>query len=313
VNWEHRNELRADPGIAPGDRNVGVVKRRSIWPSIAVVAAAAAFGGVIWFAYRNAHNTQSGAPPLIKAETGPIKIKPADPGGKEIPFQDSTVYDRLGQKGPGTQKPTMEKILPPPETPVERPTQPSPASPAPATIPSSLEPPPTSAPPLANQISAPPAPDTGSPTVLAPPPGSMILAPPPVLAPPKSVAPAKAPTPPIVAQPVKPLVAPAPQTKAAQVPAPQAKTAATKPLPAGSYRIQLGSVRSQDAAAVEWARLKHRYPEILGSLNLVSSKTDVPGKGVFYRVQAGPVDAIGATSTCRELSDQHVGCIVIKP
>ncbi len=309
MNWEHRNELRADPGIAPGNRNAEVVRRRSIWPSIAVVAAAAAFGGVIWFAYRNAHDTQSGAPPLIRAETGPIKVKPADPGGKEIPFQDSTVYDRLGQNGQSGPKPVMEKILPPPETPVERPT---PTSPAPETIPSSLEPATTSAPPPVNQIPSPPAPDTGSPTVLAPPPGSMILAPPPVLAPPKSVAPAKAP-PPIVAQPAKTLVAPAQPPKPIPAPAPQVKAAATKPLPAGSYRIQLGSVRSQDAAAAEWARLKHRYPEILGSLNLVSSKTDLPGKGVFYRVQAGPVDAIGATSTCRQLSDQHVGCIVIKP
>ena len=311
MSWEHRDELRADPGIAPGDRNAEVVRRRSIWPSIAVVAAAAAFGGVIWFAYRNAHNTQSGVPPLVKADAGPTKIKPTDPGGKEIPFQESTVYDRLGQNGQNGQKPTLEKILPPPETPVERPVQQ-----APVAVPTSLEPAPAPVPPVVNQIPPQvlpplPSPDMGSPTALAPPPGSMVLAPPPV-ATPKPVTPQKAAAPTVLVAPPAKQATPTP-TKAPVSPSQPQKVEASKSLPAGSYRIQLGSVRSQDAATAEWARLKHRYPDVLGSLNLLSGKSDVVGKGVFYRVQAGPVDAIGATSTCQQLKALGVGCIVIKP
>lgn len=88
MTWEHRGELRADPGIAPGDRNIDPPKRRSIWPSIAVVAAASAFGGVIWFAYHDGRDAnRSGMPPLVKAEAGPTKIKPDNPGGQEIPYQ----------------------------------------------------------------------------------------------------------------------------------------------------------------------------------------------------------------------------------
>ncbi len=119
MTFQHRGELRADPGIAPGERNIDPPKRRSIWPSIAVVAAASAFGGVIWYAYHQGHEDgRPGLPPLVKAEPGPTKVKPDNPGGQEIPFQDSTVYDRLNQNG---QKPVIEKLLPPPEEPVDAP------------------------------------------------------------------------------------------------------------------------------------------------------------------------------------------------
>ncbi len=45
--------------------------------------------------------------PLIKAETGPVKVKPDDPGGLKVPHRDKTIYERIqsGQKdGQGTEK-----------------------------------------------------------------------------------------------------------------------------------------------------------------------------------------------------------------
>ena len=67
MTFQHR-ELRADPGIAPGERNIDPPKRRSIWPSIAVVAAASAFGGVIWYAYHQSPGAGSnGVPPVDAA------------------------------------------------------------------------------------------------------------------------------------------------------------------------------------------------------------------------------------------------------
>ncbi len=319
MTWEHRGELRADPGIAPGDRNINPPRRRSIWPSIAVVAAAAAFGGVIWFAYQNGRDaSRSGPPPLVKADTGPVKVKPDNPGGQEIPFQDSTVYDRLNQNG---QKPVVEKLLPPTEEPVSRP-QPAPAdttSNAPAAAPpADVAPPPapvaTNSPALTTQpvvigqapqiTGGSPQNDAGSPTVLAPTPGSIITTQPatpphPVLAAaPKAVA----------AAPVKP----APTSIAALIagnspPAPAAAVAS-----GGSYRLQLSAVKSPDAVAGEWARLKHRFPE-LASLKSSSSKIEVAGKGTFYRLEAGPLDPAAAKSTCTRLRTQGLGCIVVKP
>ena len=99
MTWQDRGELRADPGIAPGSRNIDPPRRRSIWPSIAVAAAAVAFGGVIWFAYQSGKTSNGGVPPLVKADTSPIKVKPDNPGGAEIPFQVQAGGDeRLGDE-----------------------------------------------------------------------------------------------------------------------------------------------------------------------------------------------------------------------
>lgn len=335
MTWEHRGELRADPGSAPGERNFTMrgAKQSSIWPSIAVVAAAAAFGGVIWFAYQNGRESSSGGqPPLVKAETGPVKVKPDQPGGQEIPFQDSTVYDRLGQGG--GQKQAVEKILPPPETPVARP------QPAPPQTSAAVPPDATAEPTLPPAPDALPSYNDASPTALAPPPGAPTVPPtvpltqlphqaatgvtgvrPPETPKPAQVAAIK-PTP-SAAQPHPPK--PAEHAKPGQVTSIAALESralasfdATHPQAAppaahkGGYRIQLSSVRGEDAVGPEWARLKHRFPE-LASLSMSSGKNDVPGKGTFYRLQAGPLDEAGAKSTCDHLRAQGLACLVVKP
>jgi hypothetical protein len=338
VTWEHRGELRADPGSAPGERNFTTrpAKQGSIWPSIAVVAAAGAFGGVIWFAYHNGHESPGGGlPPLVKAEAGPVKVKPDQPGGQEIPFQDSTVYDRLGQGG--TQKPAVEKILPPPEAPVERP-QPAPV---PAQASAALPPDATPEPRLPPAPDSLPPPNDSSPTALAPPPGAptVPLTPPPHppatvarrIAPPEPPKPTQAavlkPKPsPAAAQPHPAPAKPAEHTKPGQATSiaalesralasfdethPQAAPPAAHK--AGGYHVQLSSVRDHDLVAPEWARLKQRFPE-LASLGISSGKADVQGKGTFYRLQAGPLDEAGAKSMCEHLRAQGSACIVVKP
>jgi hypothetical protein len=80
----------------------------------------------------------------------------------------------------------------------------------------------------------------------------------------------------------------------------------------GSYRIQLSAVRTEDAANADWTRLKHRFPE-LSSLSQKSVKTEIPGKGTFYRLRAGPLDEAGAKSVCDHLQAQGASCIVLKP
>jgi len=300
--------LRADPGIAPGERNIDPPKRRSIWPSIAVVAAASAFGGVIWYAYHQSPGAGgNGVPPLVKADPGPTKVKPENPGGQEIPFQDSTVYDRLTANS--GQKPVVEKLLPPPEEPATRtPPAETAASPPPQET-QAVSPPP--APPQQSATPLPPPVDAGAPTALAPTPGSIVIQPPPppqprivqAAPPPK---PAEAPKP-------EPAAKPAPDSIAALITeagikAPPAPKAAS---PGGSYRLQLSAVRSADAVPGEWARLKRHYPELAGLTNS-TSKIDEPGKGTFYRVEAGPLDEAAAKSTCTRLRGQGLGCIVVK-
>ena len=318
MSFQHR-ELRADPGIAPGERNIDPPKRRSIWPSIAVVAAASAFGGVIWYAYHQSPGAGSnGVPPLVKAESGPTKVKPDNPGGQEIPFQDSTVYERLN--GNNGQKPVAEKLLPPPEEPATRapPAPPPPAETANAVPP--LPPPsqeaqslPSVPPPAQQATPVPPPVDAGAPTALAPVPGAIVIQPPP---PPQPKIVQAAPPPPkpapVEAKKAEPAKS-APTSIAALIAeaGPAAAAAPKASSSGGSYRLQLSAVRSSDAVAGEWARLKHRYPELAGLTNS-TSKIDMPGKGTFYSVEAGPLDEAAAKSTCTRLRGQGLGCIVVK-
>ncbi len=129
-----------------------------------------------------------------------------------------------------------------------------------------------------------------------------IVAPPPAM-PAQSVA--APPAPPLAAA-----VAPAPPVAAAVASAPSA-------LPIGAengYRLQLGAVRSEAAAAQEWERLKRAQPEVLGKLGFSAARADLGEKGIYYRIEAGPIaDMAQAEASCDTLKSRKVGCILVKP
>jgi cell division septation protein DedD len=132
--------------------------------------------------------------------------------------------------------------------------------------------------------------------------------------------------------PAPPVVkAPAPQPPAAQPSAPQpsapATVAAVTPPPAapaperreaasagGGYRLQLGAVRTPDAAQHEWDRLKKAQHDILAGYGAVAARVDLGERGVYYRIQAGPVaDGNEARKLCEELRQRKVECILVRP
>lgn len=88
--------------------------------------ALAAFAGVVWYAYdRGLQAGSEATAPLIQADPSPIKVRPEQPGGLEVPNQDKLVYGALR---PGQDRgETVERLLPPPEAPVE-PPQPEPST-----------------------------------------------------------------------------------------------------------------------------------------------------------------------------------------
>jgi cell division septation protein DedD len=104
---------------------------------------------------------------------------------------------------------------------------------------------------------------------------------------------------------------PAEPPKAASAPA-----AAPRP-PAASgkgYRLQIGALRSAEAAKAEWTRLQHQNHDLLGGLGYSAVRADLGEKGVFYRIQAGPIaDLAAAERTCKELRQRHLGCMLVKP
>jgi len=211
-------------------------RRRLVAGVIALIFLGSA--GAIWAAYRlmmRGPATTTAQVPLIHADDQPTRKKPSEPGGLEVPDQDSLVLNRT--------EPKTERLLPPPETPVPRPTPAAAPSPAPT--------------------AAPPAPER-KPKVAA--------LPPPAAAPPAGAASGK------------------------------------------GYRLQLGSVRTPDAAAKEWDRLRQQNQDMLGRLAMSPVRVDLGDRGIFYRIQAGPLaDAATAERACNELKRRGVGCLLVKP
>jgi SPOR domain len=102
----------------------------------------------------------------------------------------------------------------------------------------------------------------------------------------------------------------APPGKAPQVQPGTAKPAAAK---AAGPRLQLGSVRSEEAARQEWERIKHKNADLLGSLSASPIRADLGDRGIYYRIQTGPVaDPASAERICGELKQRSIGCIIAR-
>jgi cell division septation protein DedD len=132
------------------------IKRRT-HRGLAAVLALGVMGlsaGGLWVGYRlSAGRAPAGEIPLIHADTDPIKVKPDDPGGMEIPNRDRFVFNPKGGM-------PVERLLPPPETPLPRP------------VPAANN---TVAPPSAEPVAAP---ASAPPTPVAPAPAPVVAAPP---------------------------------------------------------------------------------------------------------------------------------------
>jgi cell division septation protein DedD len=256
IDPDRRTGLYADPR----DEEPPARPRRILQAGAALLVMGL-FAGGLWLAYVEGmrHSAIAGDNvdvPLIRADTRPMKVKPANPGGMAIPDRDLLIY--------GEGHPTIEHLLPPPETPMDRPAPPPPPSPPPA--PAGLQAA-TNAPPAGLAAAAALAPEQQAGASTANP----------------SSAPAK--------------------------PA-EARTA---PAQAGGLRLQLGAVRSEDVAREEWSRIKRRNADLLGRLSAVAIRADLGDKGVYYRIQAGPVaDPAAADRICGELRQRHLGCIVVR-
>jgi cell division septation protein DedD len=242
--------------------------------------------GALWYAYNKGRDVGAGGTgtvPLIRADQGATKVRPTDTGGASMPDQDKLVYN---PSQPGAK---VERLLPPPEQPLAKPLPPTSDASAPLPVESIGA---TTAP-----KAAPPSPPgeeikqvTSSGTITLP-------------SGPATPVPGAAPaTPPAAAKPV-PLAPPKPPTQTA--------SAASA---GGSFRVQIAATRDDAAAKSEWERLKRAHADLLGDLSPTVVKADLGDKGVFYRVQAGPVaDHEKAEKLCSELKKFAIACIIVKP
>jgi hypothetical protein len=288
-------DLLDDAAVPPRGRNLSI---------LASLAALAVFGGIAWYAYDwGVSQFNTTRLPIILADSEPIKSRPESPGGLEVPNQNVAVLNDLA---PDPQKPQVERLLPPLETP-----QPPPSETVEAEIPNFASAPLETAagPPDVTQDSAlpplPPEPQT-EPQIAAAPPKPKVeapkieVAPAPAIQTPSVQAPAQAPT-------------PAPQVAAPQVAAPQVAVLPPASAPAGAFVVQLASLKAKDGARPAWARMQKAHPALLGERVLAIQEIDLGARGLFYRVQAGYfTERAEALSLCNALKARGQDCLVIK-
>ena len=271
-------------------------KSGSLWLWVVLVLVLAGGGWAGWMFMQDQEAEEvadAGGAPMILAPKFDLKQKPADPGGMKVPDRDKLVYDRMAGEQTGEGAGQVERLLPPPEAPIEPPKE----------MPKALEPKP-------EETVAVPAPPPAAPSAPEP----------------KAMAKAEPVNPVEVAKPVTPPPAPKPVPKPEPKPAPvEAKpTPKPEPVPAATvkatgtagqgYMIQLSAVRNEANAKSEWARLSKKHPDVLGGLELVIQRADLGAKGVFYRVRAGWFANRGeAKAICDELAKRNVGCLIAKP
>lgn len=93
--------------------------------------------------------------------------------------------------------------------------------------------------------------------------------------------------------------------------APATPAASVSPATASGSQVQLLAARSRAAALAAWSRLSAAENELLGSLTSRVVKAEVPKKGVFYRLRAGPLaDKAAAKRLCGLLKGRGRDCFV---
>ncbi|NDH62363.1 MAG: SPOR domain-containing protein [Alphaproteobacteria bacterium] len=83
--------------------------------------------------------------------------------------------------------------------------------------------------------------------------------------------------------------------------------------PTGGWRVQIAAVKSEDVAKSTWARLQSAHGDVLANLRMQAVRVDLGDKGVWYRVQAGPLDEKQAQSVCSTLKGRRADCVTVPP
>ena len=306
------------------------LKSRSAVMVGAALLGAIALGGALAVAYRQSGGgLGSEPPPLVQADSSPVKAAPDEPGGKQFPHKNKLIYDRLQN----ADDPQSEKLVPRQED-VAVPALPgSDTGGTPAAVATTDNAPPTTqAVPGAVPVPAvnDPSMDDGGPrkvkTMVVRPDGSVEAAAVPEV-PAEAAQPQAEPQAQPQAQEAVPQAAPPPQPanaapqETASVPEPEAKpkpqqVAAVAPQAAPTpkeYVVQVASKKNQTDALASFADMQQKYPTLLSNYRPIVQKANLGAKGTWYRLRIGPVaDKTAANKLCSQLKTQGLpDCLVI--
>ena len=80
----------------------------------------------------------------------------------------------------------------------------------------------------------------------------------------------------------------------------------------GSYRVQLASLTSETVAENELSKIKDKFSNVLNDFELKIYPVNIEGKGMYYRIQAGPIKTSDeAKNLCNELIRLQKKCFVV--
>jgi len=306
-----------------GDGDMARAGSGGVIKTLAALVGLTLLAGGIWIGFgdriMDILSPADGDVPVIAADPSPIKVRPENPGGMQVPNQGRLVY---GVVDGSAAQPRVERLLPSPEKPVavdevlkrsvpetnavvtgtapRGVADPAPGAPVRLT-PGDPEPAPLAATPSAQDVAKLPAAPTPAPPAINP---QAVQTTPQMTTQPT-------PAPPPAPKPAPKAATPAPTQTAQASPSPESPAADLSK----SYRIQLAASRSEDAVKSEWDRLRRRHVDLLGDLRLQIMRIDLGAtKGVFYRLRAGPLaDAATAKTLCERLKQRKLGCLVVKP
>lgn len=273
--------------LAPGVR---VVKKPHRVRRIFVLVMLIGFLALVIYAFNQSSQTAGeGSVPIIKADTNPIKVRPDDAGGVEIPHQDKLVYEQIAGKGVESMP---ERLMPEPEEPVQQTLTPTPT------------------------IDTPPVAQTDAVTPL-PEPVAVAAVPQPEI---KAVTPPVAKTETITAPAViTPIITPQQPAVTATI---AKEAAAPKPKPVasvsktatGDFRLQFAALPDQAEAKKAAQTLGKKLTAAMAGRELIVRRAEIPNKGTFYRIQAdGFADRAQASATCDKIKALQQSCIVVAP
>jgi hypothetical protein len=250
-------------------------RRGQILTVMVSIAAIASFGSVVWWAHNQ--DVKAGGkglePLVVQAPTTPSRMKPENAGGLVPPNQDKEVFNRIQ---PGALPTQPEKLLPASTNP-KLPANglPAPAAPKPAEAEATKSPTPLQ--PAATASGGPTPPPAGAATPATTPATT-------------DVKPGTTETGPSIASLIDNMSG-----------------------PTGGWRVQVASVKNEDVAKSTWARLQSAHGDVMANLRMQAVRVDLGDKGVWYRVQAGPLDEKQAQGICGTLKGRKTDCVVVPP
>lgn len=241
--------------------------------SVAALLAVGVFAASVTIAYQMGLESGRGQSiTIIRADDGPVKVRPKDPGGMPVPFRDKVIYRQMA-KDAGKSQP--ERLLPPAEKPIENLLQavdPSASSGGGA--------PAADATSASEQVASIPSPGDSAASadaVPTPRPRPMHRA--------ETGGEAAAPSPP----------PPPPQNQ-----------------DKGDYVAQLGAARSMDAIRFTWNRIQKRNPSLFRGVQPDFQTHKLGGsRGTWYRLRVGPFALADARAFCGRAKAHKVACIVV--